>query len=100
MGTTNDYRDYIVEQLSELEDIECKPMMGEYLLYYQGVLFGGIYDNRFLIKKTDTNQRYSMQEQLPYEGAKRTMYVIEDVDQKEKVKEIVIDTCRALSRKK
>ena len=50
MATKKEYRDYVVEQLSSLDNIACKPMMGEYLLYYNGLLFGGIYDNRLLVK--------------------------------------------------
>ncbi len=50
MATTKEYKDFILEQLSLLENITCKSMMGEYLLYYNGVLFGGIYDDRLLVK--------------------------------------------------
>ena len=52
MASTKDYLDYILEQLSGLEDISSRAMMGEYILYYQGKVFGGIYDNRFLVKPT------------------------------------------------
>ena len=55
MSTTNDYKSYILEQLDLLDCIKCKPMMGEYLLYYNDVLFGGIYDDRFLVKMVDSN---------------------------------------------
>jgi len=51
MASTIEYRDYVLEQLSILDNISYKPMMGEYLLYYRGVLFGGIYDDRLLIKE-------------------------------------------------
>ena len=50
MATTKEYRDFILEQLKLLDNITCKPMMGEYLLYYKDVLFGGIYDDRLLVK--------------------------------------------------
>ena len=43
MATSNEFKDYAVEQLSALGDITCRPMMGEFLLYYRGVLFGGLY---------------------------------------------------------
>ena len=59
MASTKDYRDYILEQLSVLDDITCKPMMGEYLLYYDGILFGGIYDDRLLVKREDNNKKYN-----------------------------------------
>lgn len=50
MATTKEYKDFILEQLCLLEDITCKQMMGEYLLYYNKILFGGIYDDRLLVK--------------------------------------------------
>lgn len=53
-------------------------MMGEFLLYCNNVLFGGIYDNRLLVKIVDTNKKYNMNEQIPYESAK-PMYLIDDV---------------------
>ena len=95
MATTKDYRDFILEQLSMLDNITCKPMMGEYLLYYNGILFGGIYDDRLLIKIVDSNKKYNMQESIPYKNAK-PMYLVEDIDNKEKLKNIVIDTYRDL----
>ena len=95
MASTKEYKDYILEELYLLDNITCKPMMGEYLLYYNGVLFGGIYDDRLLVKIVDTNKKYNMQEQIPYETAK-PMYLVEDVDNKELLKEIVIETCKGL----
>ena len=62
-------------------------MMGEYLLYYNNILFGGIYDNRLLVKIVNNNKKYNMQEQIPYESAK-PMYLVNDIDNKEKLKEI------------
>ena len=50
MATSKEYRDFILEQLDLLDNITCKAMMGEFLLYYNNVLFGGIYDNRLLVK--------------------------------------------------
>ena len=99
MATTKEYRDFILEQVNLLETITYRSMMGEYLLYYNGVLFGGIYDNRFLVKIVDTNKKYHMQESIPYESAK-PMYLVDDVDNKELLKEIVIETCKGLPSKK
>ncbi len=99
MATSKEYKDFILEQLELLNDITCKPMMGEYLLYYNGILFGGIYDDRLLVKKVENNKKYNMKEELPYEGAK-TMYLVEDVDNKELLKEIIIDTSKDLLNKK
>ncbi len=99
MATSKEYRDFILEQLDLLSDITCKSMMGEYLLYYNGLLFGGIYDDRLLVKITDTNKKFSMKEEIPYEGAK-PMFMVDDVDNKELLKEIVIETCNGLPVKK
>ncbi len=96
MATRKDYKDYILEQLSAL-NIACKPMMGEYLLYYDGVLFGGIYDDRLLVKKTETNKKYNMEEVLPYQGAKM-MYLVDEVDNSEILKDIVIDTVSGIDK--
>ena len=95
MATTKDYRDFILEQLNLLDNITCKSMMGEYLLYYNGLLFGGIYDDRLLVKIVDNNKKYNMQESIPYENAK-PMYLVDDVDNQEKVRDIVLDTCKGL----
>ena len=99
MATSKEYKVFILEQLDLLDNITCKAMMGEYLLYYNDVLFGGIYDNRLLVKIVDTNRKYNMQEQIPYESAK-PMYLVEDVDNKELLKEILMETCKGLSNKK
>ena len=95
MATTKDYRDFILEQLNLLDNITCKSMMGEYLLYYNGVLFGGIYDDRLLVKIVDNNKKYNMQESIPYESAK-PMYLVDDVDNQEVLRDIVLDTCKDL----
>lgn len=97
MATTKDYRDFILEQLSLLDNITCKSMMGEYLLYYNGILFGGIYDDRLLVKMVDSNKKYNMQESIPYESAK-PMYLVDDVDDQEVLRNIVLDTCKDLKK--
>ena len=99
MATTKEYKDFILEQLDLLDNITCKAMMSEFLLYYNSVLFGGIYDNRLLVKIVDSNKKYNMQEQLPYESAK-PMYLVDDVDNKELLKEIVLETYKDLPSKK
>lgn len=96
MATTKDMRDYVVERLSILGDITCRSMMGEYLLYYNGTLFGGIYDGRVLVKKVKTNEKYNMKEEIPYKGAK-TMYMIEDLDNEDELRNIVLDTVAGLN---
>ena len=97
MATTKDYRDFILEQLNLLDNITCKSMMGEYLLYHNGILFGGIYDDRLLVKIVDSNKKYNMQESIPYESAK-PMYLVNDVDNQELLRSIVLDTCKDLKK--
>ena len=98
MATTKGYKDFILEQLCLLENITCKSIMGEYLLYYNGTLFGGIYDDRLLIKIVESNKKYNMQETMPYNGAK-PMYLVDDVDNKETLKEIILNTYKGLIKK-
>ena len=95
MASSIEYKNFILEQLSLLDDITCKKMMGEYLLYCDGILFGGIYDDRLLVKKTNTSEKFKMKEQLPYKGAK-TMYFVDEVDNKITLKSIVTETCKGL----
>ena len=99
MATTKEYKDFILEQLNLLDNINCKPMMGEYLLYYNGILFGGIYDDRLLVKIVDNNKKYNMKESMPYESAK-PMYLVCDVDDQEILKNIVLDTYNDLDYRK
>lgn len=99
MSTTKEYRDFVLEQLELLEPITCRSMTGEYLLYYDNVLFGGIYDNRLLVKIVEENKKHKMPEQIPYKGAK-PMYFVNEIDDKEGLKVIVEDTCEGLFRNK
>ena len=99
MATTKEYKDFVLEQLNLLDTITCQSMMGEYLLYYKGILFGGIYDDRLLVKIVDSNKKYNMQKSIPYESAK-PMYLVDDVDNKEILRDIVLDTCKDLRVKK
>lgn len=96
--STKDYRDFILEQLNELDGITCKAMMGEFLLYYNRVLIGGIYDNRLLVKITNNNKKYDMELRNPYKNAK-PMYLVADVDNKEVLKNIVLASYRDLASK-
>ena len=96
MASTKEYKNFILENL-ELDDITFKPMMGEYLIYYKKVLLGGIYDNRLLVKKVDSNKKYNMIISIPYEGAK-SMYLV-NTDDKELLKNIILDTYKDLIKK-
>ncbi|MBP5580989.1 MAG: TfoX/Sxy family protein [Ruminococcus sp.] len=89
MASSKDYLEFVLEQLSELTDITYRAMMGEYIIYYQGRVIGGIYDDRFLVKNTK-NARALMPDvplELPYDGAKE-MLLVEDIENKAFLKEL------------
>ncbi len=83
MPSGKEYLRFVLEQLSDLNDITCKPMMGEFLIYYRGKLVGGIYDDRLLVKPVKAAISYLPQAEyvLPYEGAKE-MLLVDNVDDK------------------
>ncbi|MBQ6067617.1 MAG: TfoX/Sxy family protein [Clostridia bacterium] len=84
MASGKNYLEYILEQLSGLGEIRWRAMMGEYLLYYQGKLVGGIYDDRLLVKPTPSAKALLPEAPLalPYEGAKE-MLLVEETDDRE-----------------
>ena len=84
MASSKEYLDFILEQLSELEEITYRPMMGEFIIYYHGKIAGGIYDDRLLVKPVSSAIRYmpTAPFESPYEGAKE-MLLVEEVDNKE-----------------
>ena len=84
MASRKEYLDFILEQLSDLEEISYKSMMGEYIIYYRGKIVGGIYDDRFLVKPVKSAIAYmpNAKYELPYDGAKE-MLLVDDVDNKE-----------------
>lgn len=84
MASSKEYLDFILEQLSELEEITYRTMMGEYIIYYRGKIVGGIYDDRLLVKpiKSAISHMPTTSYELPYKGAKE-MLLVEDVDNKE-----------------
>ena len=81
MASSKEFLDFILEQLSGLDGIEYRAMMGEYIIYYRGRIVGGIYDDRFLVKITASSSSMmpDAQRQLPYEGAKE-MLVVDEVE--------------------
>ena len=83
MASTREYLNFILEQLSSLDQIAFRPMMGEFILYYRGKIAGGIYDDRLLIKPTPAALAMlpNAPRELPYAGAKE-MLLVEDVDNK------------------
>lgn len=89
MPSSKGYLNFILGQLSDLNEITVKPMMGEFLLYYRGKLVGGIYDDRLLVKPVKSAIDYMPQAtySLPYDGAKE-MLLVDNVDDKEYLAEL------------
>lgn len=83
MASTKDYLNFILDQLSELEEITYYAMMGEFIIYYHGKIVGGIYDNRLLVKAVSAAKEFMSDApvELPYEGAKE-MLLVENVEDK------------------
>ena len=81
MASSKGYLDYILEQLSALDEVSYRAMMGEYIIYYRGKIVGGIYDDRFLVKPVKSAIRYmtNAEYESPYDGGKE-MLVVDDVD--------------------
>ena len=84
MASSREYLDFVLEQLSKLDDVSHRAMMGEYIIYYQGKVIGGIYDDRFLVKQTKSAKELmpGAALELPYEGAKE-MLLVDNLDDKE-----------------
>ena len=84
MASSQDYLQFVLEQLSELDDISYRAMMGEFILYYRGKVIGGIYDDRLLVKAVPSAVAYMRNPtyELPYDGAKE-MLLVSDVDDRE-----------------
>ena len=89
MASSKEYLEFILEQLSLLDEITSKAMMGEYIIYYKGKIIGGIYDDRFLVKQTKSSLKLMPDAdlELPYEGAK-DMIMVDEVDNKEFLKKL------------
>ena len=96
MPTSKEFLNYVLELLRDVKDVSYKYMMSEYILYKDNVIFGGVYDNRFLIKITKSSKEYGLKEQLPYPGAK-PMYLV-DIENSEEIKELVLQVCADLTK--
>ncbi len=90
MASSKEYLDFILEQLSDLEDVSYRAMMGEYIIYYRGKVVGGVYDDRFLVKpvKAAVSIMPAAVMELPYEGAKE-MLLVDDVEGKEFLRKLL-----------
>ena len=104
MSSSREYLDYVREQLSGAPEISYRAMMGEYIIYYQGKIIGGIYDDRFLVKPTKSAKQMmpNAQYETPYEGAKE-MLLVDDIDNKDflnKLLNSMVDELPAPKKKK
>lgn len=90
MATKKEYLDFVLEQLSLLEELRCRAMMGEYLLYYRGKLIGGVYDDRFLVKPVPAAlaRMPEAAREPPYEGAGE-MLLVDNLEDREFLRELV-----------
>ena len=90
MSSSKDYLEYVLDQLSDLEDISSRAMIGEYIIYYRGKIIGGIYDDRFLVKPVQAAiaMMPNAERELPYEGAKE-MLLVERLDDREFLKDLL-----------
>ncbi|MGI6173654.1 MAG: TfoX/Sxy family protein [Christensenellales bacterium] len=91
MTSSKEYLAFILEQLSELNDVSYRAMMGEYIIYYRGKVIGGIYDNRFLVKpvKSAIAMMPDADMEFPYEGAKE-MLLVDNVDDRDFLRELCV----------
>lgn len=90
MASSREYLDFILEQLSGMDGVSWRAMMGEYILYCRGKVVGGIYDDRLLVKPTESalTMMPDADRELPYEGAKE-MLLVDRVDSREFLTELL-----------
>ena len=94
MASDKEYLFYVMDLLRDVDNVSYKKMMGEYILYKDNIIFGGIYDNRFLIKQTEYSKRLGLKEEIPYTGAK-IMFLV-DIENSEEIKKIVVNLVKEL----
>ena len=101
MASTKEYLDFVLEQLSELDEVSFRAMMGEYILFYRGRIFGGIYDDRLLVKPVPIALKLMPDAvmELPYDGAKE-MILVDDIDNREFLCRLVRSMWEELPEKK
>ena len=97
MASTKEYLDFILDQLSGLDEITYRAMMGEYIIYYRGRIVGGVYDDRFLVKPTKSAAAMmpDAERELPYEGAKE-MLLVDNVDDREFLQKLLEEMYKEL----
>ena len=96
MASNNEYLQFVLELLRETRGITYKKMMGEYMLYKDGILFGGVCDNRFLVKNVPSLKDYNLKEQIPYPTAKPMLLI--DSEDPDEIKEMVLKAVNDLKK--
>ena len=101
MASSKEYLNYLLDQLSDLNEISFRQMMGEYIIYYKGKIIGGIYDDRFLVKKTESSIKKmpNASLELPYEGAKE-MLLVDEIDNRNFLKDLILEMYKELPEPK
>lgn len=101
MASTKDYFDFVLDQLSDLEDIRFRQMMGEYIIYYKGRIIGGIYDDRFLVKPTKSVMEKILDAsyEVPYDGAKE-MILVDAIDNRKFLRDLILGMYEELPEQK
>lgn len=90
MTSSRNYLDFVLDRLSDVDDVTYRPMMGEYILYFKGKIIGGIYDDRFLVKPTKSAKRLMPEAayETPYAGAK-DMLLVDNIDDSDFLRELL-----------
>lgn len=101
MASSREYLDYILDRLSGLDGVSHRTMMGEYIIYYQGKVVGGIYDDRLLVKPTKSAQEIlpDAPYELPYDGAK-PMLMVDDPDDSDLLRRLIVSVAEELPEPK
>ena len=101
MASTKDYLDFLLDQLSDLEDIRFRQMMGDYIIYYKGKIIGGIYDDRFLVKPTKSVMKKipDASYEVTYDGAKE-MILVDAIDNREFLRDLILGMYEELPEQK
>ena len=101
MASSREYLEFVLDQLSDLDDVTFKAMMGEFILYYRGKIFGGIYDDRFLVKpvKAALQKMPEAPKETPYDGAK-PMILVESVDDRDFLRDLILSMYDELPEQK
>ena len=91
MATSKEFHDYVVDSLQRIGDVTTKKVMGEYCIYYKGKLIGDICDNCLLLKPTESVLRLMPEAEraYPYEGSRTLMAVVDDVENIERMREVL-----------